>query len=113
LAGRVYNVADPDSVTESDWTAKIGVITGWGGQVIAVPRERAPRHLIQPYRWEQHLFMDSKRIRSELGYAELFSVDEALRRTIEWEKANPPAQQDHAQYDYKAEDAALADLGWE
>jgi len=32
---------------------------------------------------------------------------EALRRTIEWERANPPAYEP-AQFDYAAEDAALA-----
>jgi len=107
-AGRVYNVAEPDPITEADWTAKIGAITGWAGRVIPVPPECAPKHLIHPYRSEQHLFMDSKRIRAELGYAEPFCVDEALRRTIQWEEANPPAQIDPAQYDYTAEDAALA-----
>ena len=54
--------------------------------------------------------MDSTRIRSELGYAEAFPVDEALRRTVEREQANPPPQIDPAQYDYLAEDQALAAL---
>ena len=38
----------------------------------------------------QHLFMDSSRIRNELGYSEFVPLDEAIRRTVEWEKANPP-----------------------
>jgi hypothetical protein len=33
--------------------------------------------------------------------------EEAIRRTIEWERANPPAQP-LAQFDYAAEDQALA-----
>jgi nucleoside-diphosphate-sugar epimerase len=34
--------------------------------------------------------MSSSRIRDELGYVEPISLDEALRRTIAWERANPP-----------------------
>ena len=33
--------------------------------------------------------VDTSRIRRELGYAEQVPFDEALRRTIEWERANP------------------------
>ena len=107
-AGRIYNVCEPDAITEADWTARIAAVTGWTGRVVAVPREQIPKHLVQPYRVEQHLFMDSSRIRAELGYAEPVSVEEALRRTVEWERSNPPQQIDPAQYDYPAEDEALA-----
>jgi nucleoside-diphosphate-sugar epimerase len=107
-AGRVYNVAEPDYYTEADWTAKIGAVVGWQGRVIAVPRHQAPQHLVLPYNLEQHLFMDSTRIRAELGYFECVPVDEALRRTFEWEQANPPQRFDSAQYDYLAEDEAIA-----
>jgi nucleoside-diphosphate-sugar epimerase len=107
-ARRVYNVAEPDYYTEADWTAKIGAVVGWQGRVIAVPRHQAPQHLVLPYNLEQHLFMDSTRIRAELGYSECVPVDEALRRTFEWDEANPPQRIDSAQYDYLAEDEAIA-----
>jgi dTDP-D-glucose 4,6-dehydratase len=51
--------------------------------------------------------MSSERIRAELGYAEPVPLDEALQRTIAWERANPPAQEDAKQFDYAAEDQAL------
>ena len=105
-AGRVYNVVDPHPYTEAEWTTKIGNALGWHGRVVAISRHQAPPHLILPYNFEQHLFMDSTRIRAELGYAECVSVDEGLRRTAEWEQANPPAHIDAAQYDYPAEDEA-------
>lgn len=76
--------------------------------MIAVPRHQAPEHLVLPCNFEQHLFMDTMRIRSELGYAESVRLDEALRRTIEWEPANPPPRIDPARYDYAAEDEAVA-----
>jgi nucleoside-diphosphate-sugar epimerase len=53
---------------------------------------------------------DTHRIRSELGYAEAVPQDEALRRTVEWERAHPPEKIDPAQFDYAAEDAVLGGL---
>jgi hypothetical protein len=50
--------------------------------------------------------IDSGRIRRELGFAERVGQDEALRRTISWELANPPAV-DAAQFNYQAEHEAL------
>ena len=64
----------------------------------ALPRDLLPQHLRRPYNFEQHLFADSSRIRKELRYSERIPVDEALRRTIEWEIANPPEQIDPAQF---------------
>jgi hypothetical protein len=45
-----------------------------------------------------------------LGYAEPVPVEAALQRTVEWERANPPAQIDPGQFDYPAEDAVLQRL---
>jgi nucleoside-diphosphate-sugar epimerase len=107
-AGRIFNIAEPERDTEAQWTSRIGEILGWRGRVVALPREAMPKHLLTPHNFEQHLFMDSSRIRAELGYKERVPVSEALRRTIEWEKANPPERVDPAQYDYQAEDEALS-----
>ncbi len=109
-AGRVYNVSEQDFCTEMEWTERVGAVAGWKGRVVAVPREQAPAHLVQPYRCEQHLFTDSTRIRAELGYAEAVAGEEALRRTVEWEHANPP-RIDPAKYDYAAEDEAIERAG--
>ncbi len=43
-------------------------------------------------------------------YSEPVPLDEALQRTIEWERANPPVAIDDKQFDYAAEDAVLAAL---
>ena len=60
--------------------------------------------------YEHHLVTDTSRIRAELGYQERVSREEALRETINWERANPPADVNSSQFDYAAEDAALAKL---
>jgi len=52
--------------------------------------------------------VDSSRIRRELGYEERVSLDEALKRTIAWERANPPKEIDPKEFDYAGEDAFLA-----
>lgn len=107
-SGRIYNVADPHTYTEAEWAEKVAGIAGWSGQVIALPADRAPKHLKSDHNLQQHWVPDTRRIREELGYAEAVPMEEALRRTIEWERANPPAQIDLRQFDYGAEDAALA-----
>ena len=68
--------------------------------------EALPETLRSPYASSQDLSLDTARIRHELGYAEVTPREEALRRTITWERANPP-QFDPAQFDYAAEDLVL------
>jgi len=52
--------------------------------------------------------VDSTRIRTELGYRERVPIDEGIRRTVEWERANPPGEFNPYVFDYAAEDAAAA-----
>lgn len=110
-AGRIYNVAEVVTLTEAEWVGRIGEAAGWGGRVVALPRERVPAHLMPTLDTGHHLDVDSGRIRRELGYQEVVPRDEAIRRTVEWERANPPETFDSARLDYAAEDAALAALG--
>jgi hypothetical protein len=49
---------------------------------------------------------NSTRIRLELGYKELVQLDEAIHRTIDWERAHPPGEFNPHKFDYAAEDAA-------
>jgi hypothetical protein len=55
------------------------------------------------------MIADTERIRRELGYAEPVPRDEWLPRTVAWEQVHPPEESDPAEFDYAAEDAALAD----
>ncbi len=107
-AGRIYNVGEPFTFTMAEWVNKIGQAAGWQGRVVLVPRGRLP----EPLRWginaEQDIVVDSSRIRGELGYEERVSLDDALKRTIAWERANPPKEIDPKEFDYAVEDAFLA-----
>jgi nucleoside-diphosphate-sugar epimerase len=105
-SGRIYNVCEEEPFSELDWARKIAAATGWNGQFTVLPHEQAPKHLHWPGNTAQHMVASSERIRKELGYRELLSREESIRRTIDWERANPPAQS-ISQY-YEAEDGALA-----
>jgi nucleoside-diphosphate-sugar epimerase len=106
-AGRVYNVCETESLGELDWARKIAAATNWAGEFIVLPHDRTPKHLLSPGNTAQHVVASSERIRKELGYRELLPRGEAIRRTIEWERANPPAAP-AAQFHYDTEDTALA-----
>jgi nucleoside-diphosphate-sugar epimerase len=106
-AGRIYNIAEPDNFKELEWTRRIADVAGFHGEIRLLSNEQAPAHLKPPGNYRQHWPVDSSRIRQELGYEEPVSLAEALRRTIEWEHANPPADS-LWKFDYDAEDAAVA-----
>ena len=80
----------------------------WAGSFVVLPRERVPKHLLLPGNAAQHVVASSERIRSEMRYREPVESDEAIRRTIAWEQQNPPSTIPEQQFDYAAEDAALA-----
>jgi nucleoside-diphosphate-sugar epimerase len=108
-AGHVYNVAETPAFSELDWAGKIAAATGWDGEFITLPKERTPPHLVPPGNSAQHWEADSTCIRRELGYKELVPLDEAIHRTIDWERAHPPGEFNPHKFDYAAEDAAAAD----
>jgi nucleoside-diphosphate-sugar epimerase len=87
-AGRVYNVGEQQAQTENDWVKRIGRIAGWRGVVKTAPKAALPQDLVEPYDWRHDLAANTSRIRDELGYAEIVSPEEALRRTVAWERAS-------------------------
>jgi nucleoside-diphosphate-sugar epimerase len=109
-AGRVYNVGEQDPPSWAEWVREIGRAAGWSGEVVAVPGDRLPEHLDQGLDTQQHWVADTRCIRRELGYREEFPREEALRRTVGWERAHPPRKADPDSFNYAAEDAALAGM---
>ncbi len=91
-AGQVYNVAEAIAYSEAEWVHRIARVHGWSGEVVAVPPERLPPAMRPSERFDlrQDYAVDSSRIRRELGYTETIDTDEALRRTIRWEREHPP-----------------------
>ena len=107
-ARRIYNVCEQPSFSELEWATKIAAEMGWDGEFVVLPVERTPRHLLKPGNAAQHWNASSARIRRELGYKDPVGIEQAVRQTIRWEQDNPPEVAFLAQFDYAAEDAALA-----
>jgi len=105
-AGKIYNIATEQNFSELEWARKIGDAVGWKGSILPVPADKIPAHLRMPVNAEQNWIVSSKRIREELGFVEPVSLETGIQRTIEWERANPPAI-DPKLFDYAAEDEAL------
>jgi nucleoside-diphosphate-sugar epimerase len=107
-AGRIYNVCEEPAFSELEWARKITSEMRWDGEFVVLPAESTPPHLLKPGNAAQHWTASSARIRKELGYEEPIAIDEAIRRTIGWQRENSPAFEFLAQFDYPAEDAALS-----
>lgn len=108
-AGRIFNVAEPTTPTMAESVAAIGNVLKWQGKILMLPNEQCPPHLrSEGADYRQHIEFSSDRIRNELGYREVLQRDQALAKTILWERENPPEHIDERQFDYPAEDRALA-----
>ena len=107
---RIYNVGEEDALTRAEWVKRIGQAAGWRGEILAVPEDELPEHLKGPTGYEHDLAVDTSRIREELGYKERVSREEALLKTVAWERANPPPEFNPKQFDYAAEDAVIEKL---
>jgi NAD-dependent epimerase/dehydratase family protein len=102
--GRVYNVAQPEAYSEAQWARMVADAHGWQGEIVLMPHDDLPESMRADYDERQEYVVSSQRIRDELGFEERVPLSEGLRRTIEWERANPP---DGVSFDYAAEDEAL------
>jgi len=111
-AGRIYNIAEADTLPWAGWARAVGQAAGWNGRIVVLPRDRTPEHLRPPFNAEQHWTPDSSRIRTELGYCETIPREEALARTVAWERAHPAAF-DASAFNYEAEDRAMGSAGSE
>jgi nucleoside-diphosphate-sugar epimerase len=112
-SGRVYNVGEAEALPWSEWALLIGKQMTWGGQLVIRPSDEMPAHLrdSRPDVWDHHLVADTSRIRRELGYREVVSRDEGIRRTLAWyAEAPPPDATAAGNLDYEAEDAALVTI---
>jgi nucleoside-diphosphate-sugar epimerase len=109
-AGRIYNVAEPETLTQAEWTQAIADAIGWHGAIMPVPDASLPAHLKLPIDFRQDMVVDSSRIRAELGFRERISPAEGIRRSIEWERAQPQRRAGKREAEYAAEDRALSSI---
>jgi nucleoside-diphosphate-sugar epimerase len=102
---RIYNVAEPEGLSYLEWAQRVTRAQGWTGRIVVLP----PGRLNDDGNYQHHWVVDTTRIRAELGYMEVVPQEEALRRTVEWQWANPPEKYDPKEFDYATEDTVLAE----
>lgn len=114
-AGKAYNVADDEAVSIRQWVEIVAALAGGGIRVRAFPGE-----VPQPgwgmiafgYRGTPNCIVDTSAIRRDLGYADVQSLEDGLRETVEPMLADPEAFVDHPQnvdpFDYVTEDHLVA-----
>jgi nucleoside-diphosphate-sugar epimerase len=109
--GRIYHVCDTEVLSEAERITKVGEVVGWQGKIVTVAKEKLPTDSTLPVNTAQDWFVDSTRIRQELGYSEIVTLEEALQRTIDWQRTHPPQEPDKFAapwlLDYATEDAIL------
>lgn len=82
--GHTYNVGEPDAVPEVTWLRRVAAAAGIDVTIRTVPDEQVDDQ--PPFDWAYSLALDTRRIRSELGFAEPVPQEEALKRTVAWER---------------------------
>jgi nucleoside-diphosphate-sugar epimerase len=85
-AGRTYNVGEPHAPTWIERLEEWGRLAGWDGRIVPVPAGELPEDRRMPNDFSHHLAVDTSRIRTELGYAEVVPREEGIVRTIAWER---------------------------
>jgi len=84
-AGRTYNVGEPDALPQATWLRRVAEVAGLDTTVRTGPPEEqsdAP-----PFDWAYDMALDTRRIRTELKFAEEISHQQALVRSVLWETA--------------------------
>jgi nucleoside-diphosphate-sugar epimerase len=109
-AHQIYNIGEAETLSEQEWVTEIGRTAGWKGIVVAIPRVALPEDWPDDMDTNQHLVVDSTKIRKEMGYDEIIQRDEALRQTIAWEIRHPPSLVDPRRFNYALEDSLLEKL---
>ncbi|MBW4558847.1 MAG: NAD-dependent epimerase/dehydratase family protein [Trichormus sp. ATA11-4-KO1] len=109
---RIYHIADTEILSEVQRLTRVAQIAGWEGKIMTANKEQLPAQWKLMLNTEQDWFVDTTRIRQELGYSEVVSLEAALRRTIDWQRAYPPQEPEEFTapwlLDYTIEDAILA-----
>jgi nucleoside-diphosphate-sugar epimerase len=112
--GGTYNVGHQRVLTVRGIAELVAQAMDHEWEIVSVPSDRLPP--TNPYAAPYHIVYDLNRIRADLGYRESVSLQEGMRRMVEWLLANPPTPQtwgvarylkDDA-FDYAAEDVAIA-----
>jgi nucleoside-diphosphate-sugar epimerase len=102
--GEVLNLGESRTWSMLLWARHVLEAAGSAAELVRVPDVLLPDDLEELGTFGQHLLFDSSKARDLLGWTET-DPHEALRRSVAWHLANPPAD---ASDDFAADDRALA-----
>lgn len=109
---RIYNVADLEVLSEAQRLEKISQVAGWPGKVVIAPQNQLSLDWQSSLNTQQDWYVDTTRIRQELGYSEIVPLKTALQETIDWQRHHLPPESHQSVtpwlLDYDTEDAILA-----
>lgn len=100
--GGVFNVAERTTPSFEHWARDILAAAGSDAELVRVPDTALPTDLELTASFAQHLLVDAGRFRARFGWRER-DPDQALRTSVAWHLAHPPADDG----DFSADDAAL------
>jgi len=105
VGGEIFNLGEERAVPAGLLARQILTAAGADHiELVRVPDDKLPPDLELFGAVGQHLNADTSKARRRLGYTDT-DPDVALRQTVEWHLAHPPAEEDA---DFSADDAALA-----
>ena len=107
---QIYNVGEPDVLSEKEWIELLTEETGWDGKVLVLEKDSMGELIEGDFVFSQDIFVDTSKIRKELNFTETVSRREAIKRTIAWETANPPDKISAKEFDYETEDEIVRRL---
>ena len=73
----IFNMGELNTLTQIELIQVLQDLTEWQGKVEFAPNP--------DFNYQQHLLMDTQKIRTTLGFQEQFSLEEGLMEVLEWE----------------------------
>jgi nucleoside-diphosphate-sugar epimerase len=114
-AGQIYNCGDVQQFSLQQTIEVIAQVMDHKWEIVNMPHEAArPAYPYVMNRSPHHRAFDLTKIRTQLGYADIYPVEEALSRTVKWYLQHQPERggeieaQLHDPFDYDGEDRLIA-----
>lgn len=104
-SNRIFNIGESKAPTIMERISHLATVIGWDGDLVALPNEELPAHIVPRGNFDQNLELDSSKIRTEIGYKEVVDYYDGLYEAIEWYQENLPAKYKETKFNYESEDA--------
>ncbi len=114
-AGQLYNCGDETQLTIHQVVEVIAKVMSYELEVVSMPNDLA--RPARPYTMQEtahHRVVDLTKIKNQLGYTDLYPVEEAIQKTVQWYLENQPERGGEIEkrlqdpFNYEAEDRLVA-----